>query len=121
MPAGDRTGPGGLGPMTGRGMGYCAGFPGPGFMSPGPGMGFGRGVGFGRGFGRGFGFGRGRGWRRGGFGGFLGYSYPPMMPYGYPFGACGTPFPYSYGYPPYMMGPAAGYPATSMTPTAQKK
>lgn len=81
MPRGDRTGPWGQGPMTGRGMGYCAGFPGPGFMSPGPG--FGRG-GFGRGFGRGLGFGRGRGWRRAGFGGFGGYPYPPVMPYGYP-------------------------------------
>lgn len=25
MPGGDGTGPAGLGPMTGRGMGYCAG------------------------------------------------------------------------------------------------
>ncbi|MCK4238634.1 MAG: DUF5320 domain-containing protein, partial [Candidatus Lokiarchaeota archaeon] len=26
MPGGDRTGPGGLGPMTGRALGYCAGY-----------------------------------------------------------------------------------------------
>jgi hypothetical protein len=26
MPAGDRTGPMGMGPMTGRGMGYCGGY-----------------------------------------------------------------------------------------------
>ena len=45
MPGGDRTGPTGQGPMTGRGMGPC-----------------GRGRGFGRG--PGMGFGRGFGWRR---------------------------------------------------------
>lgn len=42
MPWGDGTGPLGLGPMTGRGMGYCTGYPVPGFMNPG----FGRGRGF---------------------------------------------------------------------------
>ena len=123
MPAGDRTGPWGVGPMTGRGMGYCAGLPGPGFMSPGSGLGLGRGFGFGRGFGRGFGFGRGRGWRRGGFGAFLGYPYPPMTPYGYPnYGApYGYPSSYSYGYP-YEMGYPAGYPAPGTTPgSGQKK
>ena len=55
MPRGDGTGPMGMGPMTGRGAGYCAGFGAPGFMNPGP---------FG-GFGRGYGRGPGRGWRRG--------------------------------------------------------
>ena len=49
MPRGDGTGPAGQGPMTGRRMGYCAGFNVPGFMN----FGFGRG--FGRGFDRGFG------------------------------------------------------------------
>lgn len=34
MPAGDGTGPLGLGPMTGRAAGYCAGFPVPGYLSP---------------------------------------------------------------------------------------
>lgn len=48
MPWGDRTGPAGLGPMTGRRMGYCAGFNMPGFMNPG--FGFGRRRGRGRGF-----------------------------------------------------------------------
>lgn len=48
MPRGDGTGPMGLGPMTGRGAGYCAGYPYPGLTNPG--------------FGRGY-FGRGRGWR----------------------------------------------------------
>ena len=52
MPGGDRTGPLGMGPMTGRAAGYCAGFAVPGFMNA-PG---------GRGFG-GRGGGRGRGWR----------------------------------------------------------
>lgn len=33
MPGGDRTGPAGLGPMTGRAAGYCAGYPAPGFTS----------------------------------------------------------------------------------------
>jgi hypothetical protein len=33
MPRGNRTGPMGMGPMTGRGAGYCAGFSVPGFMN----------------------------------------------------------------------------------------
>jgi len=57
MPGGDGTGPMGMGPMTGRAAGFCAGFPVPGHMNPMPGRGLGRGF-----FGRGFG-GRGRGWR----------------------------------------------------------
>ena len=59
MPFGNRTGPRGEGPMTGRGMGYCAGYPQPGYTHPYRG-GFGRG--WGRGLGRGFGRGFGRGW-----------------------------------------------------------
>jgi len=43
MPRGDGTGPNGRGSMTGRGMGFCAGFNVPGFMNPGFGRGFGRG------------------------------------------------------------------------------
>ena len=35
MPGGDRTGPAGMGPMTGRAAGYCAGYPVPGYMNPG--------------------------------------------------------------------------------------
>jgi hypothetical protein len=55
MPGGDRTGPRGLGPMTGRRMGYCMGYyPTPRFMRPRFGRGFGSG--FGRGFSRGQGF-----------------------------------------------------------------
>ncbi len=56
MPRGDRTGPLGQGPMTGRGLGDCAGNERGGWY--GRGFGFGRGFGAGRGFGRGF----GRGW-----------------------------------------------------------
>ncbi len=52
MPRGDGTGPAGQGPMTGRGMGYCAGYNQPGYISGG----YGRGMGYGRG--------RGPGWRR---------------------------------------------------------
>ena len=40
--------------MTGRGLGYCAGFNMPGYANPMPGFGMGRGYGRGRGFGRGF-------------------------------------------------------------------
>jgi hypothetical protein len=76
MPFGDGTGPLGLGPMTGRGAGFCAGFGRPGFARPmpsypysygyagstplWPGWGYGSGRGFGRGLGRGFGRGRRR-------------------------------------------------------------
>lgn len=51
MPGFDKTGPNGMGPMSGRGMGYCAGG-----MRGGFGRGFRRGSGFGRGFGIGNGF-----------------------------------------------------------------
>jgi len=63
MPRGDGTGPAGMGPMTGRAAGYCAGYSAPGFMNPIPGGGFGLGRGrggFGRGLGLGFRGGRGR-------------------------------------------------------------
>jgi len=54
MPFGDGTGPLGLGPRTGRGLGYCSGHPYPGYLNP-----------IGRGWGRGRGRGLGLGWRRG--------------------------------------------------------
>lgn len=61
MPGGDRTGPLGRGPMTGRRAGLCAGYGMPGFANPVPGWGFGFGAGRGP---RGHGFGAaGRGWR----------------------------------------------------------
>lgn len=37
MPGGDGTGPMGMGPMTGRGAGYCAGNDVPGYANPLPG------------------------------------------------------------------------------------
>ena len=74
MPGGDRTGPAGRGPMTGRAAGYCSDYPEPGFANPRYGFGRGIGRGFGRGFGRGYwGRGRGFGWRD---------NYPE--PYHYP-------------------------------------
>lgn len=45
MPRGDGTGPAGMGPMTGRGAGYCAGYGVPGYANPGPFGGFGGGRG----------------------------------------------------------------------------
>ena len=74
MPGGDGRGPQGLGPMTGRGAGYCAGSPVPGYMNSAGGPGFGYG------YGRGRGRGRGRGWGRG-------------------FGRRAFASPYAYGYP----------------------
>lgn len=86
MPRGDRTGPWGLGPMSGRAAGYCAGYPVPGYMNPIPGYGRGWGRGFGRGRGRGFGSGR--------------WGYLPQYPYVYP-------PPMQYAYPPQIYPPAA--------------
>ncbi len=54
MPRGDGTGPMGMGPMTGRAVGYCSGSGAPGFVNAGPGWGGRVGRGFGRGWGRGF-------------------------------------------------------------------
>jgi hypothetical protein len=71
MAGGDRRGPAGLGPMTGRRMGYCVGNNAPGWNNGGYGRGAGYGGGFGRGrafaggFGRGFGAGLGRGFSYG--------------------------------------------------------
>jgi hypothetical protein len=97
MPRGDRTGPAGMGPMTGRAAGYCAGYPVPGYMNPVGGRGY---WGWGRGFwGRGGGRGRRNwyyatglpGWAR------MGYSYPawggaipPYPPYAGPAPAAAT-------------------------------
>lgn len=80
MPFGDGTGPRGLGPMTGRRAGDCAGYQGPGYESSFPVQG---------GLGRGY-FGRGRRWSGRGLGqrnrfcptsmpvrARAGYVYPP--------------------------------------------
>ncbi len=87
MPGGDGTGPGGMGPMTGRAAGYCAGYPVPGFMNPIPGRGFG---GWGRGGGRGrrnWFYGTGMtGWQRTGMGWpAFGGPGPDVMPGATPF------------------------------------
>jgi len=88
MPFGDRTGPAGLGPMTGRAAGYCAGYPVPGYMNPG----------FGRGYwGRGF---RGGGWGRRNWYYATGLTGWQRAPLGYP--AWGT---YPYG-PPVSFPPS---------------
>ena len=76
MPRGDRTGPMGMGPMTGRGMGLCAGYDVPGYMNPGPGYGRGMAYGRGRGIGRGMAWGRGRG---------AGWFAPPAYGYATPY------------------------------------
>ncbi|HOF40036.1 MAG TPA: DUF5320 domain-containing protein [Candidatus Hydrogenedentes bacterium] len=60
MPGGDGMGPMGMGPMTGRAAGFCAGYAVPGYMNVAPGRG---GWGGGRGAGWGGGRGGGRGWR----------------------------------------------------------
>ena len=72
MPSGDGTGPRGMGPMTGRAAGFCAGFGRPGFANPIPG--------------RWFGFGR-----------RMPYGYPYASGYGYPY--YGRGYAPSYGYP----------------------
>ena len=86
MPRGDGTGPAGMGPMTGRAAGFCAGYPVPGFMNPVGGRGYG---GWGRGAGRGW------GWRN--------QYYATGLPgwaragYGWP---AGSEVPFSPGVPP---------------------
>jgi Family of unknown function (DUF5320) len=80
MPGGNGTGPAGMGPMTGRAAGYCAGYPVPGFQNPVYGGGFGGGWGRGGGQGR-----RNRfyatgltGWQRGNM---TWPVYPPVTSY----------------------------------------
>lgn len=74
MPGGDRTGPMGRGPMTGRRLGYCTGYNEPGYANPGYDRGLGRG--WGRGFGRGYWrCGRGFWWR-----GYYPEPYNPKVP-----------------------------------------
>ena len=85
MPRGDGTGPWGLGPMTGRGLGYCAGFPVPGYLNPGPGFGA-RWWGW-----PGRGRGRGMGWWR--YGRAPWVAAPVAWPYATP-GAVAYPFYY---------------------------
>jgi hypothetical protein len=87
MPFGNGRGPAGMGPMTGRGAGFCAGYPVPGYMNQMPGRGL-SGYGFGHGGGRGH-----RNWFRAtgltrwqrGFGAY------PLMQGGMPLGAYDDP------------------------------
>jgi len=67
MPKGDKTGPEGKGPKTGRGLGYCSGNDKAGYLSDQPTQGMARGPRDGQGNGRprtGRGQGRGRGFNR---------------------------------------------------------
>lgn len=104
MPGGDGTGPGGLGPMTGRAAGYCAGYSVPGYMNPIAGRGyFGRGY-FGGGRGMGRGGGRGRSW---GLGFGRGFGWGGAYPYGA--GYYGIPYAGSYSGLPYANPYAGSY------------
>ena len=102
MPGGDGTGPAGMGPMTGRAAGYCAGYPMPGYANPIPGrglgFGWGRGFGFGRGLGLGFRGGRGPfGGLRAGWGGYWGAPYAAPA---YPYAGAVAPYATPYGAAP---------------------
>jgi len=83
MPRGDGTGPMGLGPMTGRAAGYCAGYGVPGYANPLGGRGF---------------------WGRGGGGGWRNRYYATGLP-GWSRAAWGAP---AWGRPP--VGPAPTVP-----------
>jgi hypothetical protein len=85
MPGGDGTGPGGMGPMTGRAAGFCAGYGVPGYANPIAGRGY---RGWGRGFGRGFGWGRGA------------YGWPAWGASANPYAAYATPYPAAFGAAP---------------------
>jgi hypothetical protein len=93
MPAGDGTGPRGMGSRTGRGAGYCSGYGMPGYANPISGRGYG--------LGRGFGMGRGGGWGRRNWyyaTGVPGWARYPAAP------AWGTPPVAPYG--PYAAAPS---------------
>jgi hypothetical protein len=80
MPAGDGTGPMGMGPRTGRAAGYCSGYGELGWANPAPGRGLG--LGWGR---RG---GRGGGWRHRNW--YYATGVPGRGRFGYA-PACGPP------------------------------
>ncbi len=84
MPYGDRSGPIGQGPMTGRALGYCTGYDSPGYVKGagrGMGRGMGRGFGYGRAWGRGAGFPGGWGYGRGRHAAFPYYGISPWTNY----------------------------------------
>ena len=97
-----------MGPMTGRGAGYCAGYDVPGYANPA--FGRGMGMGWGRGRGRGwFGGGGGRGWRHM----YYATGQPGWARYGWA-PAWGAP-------PPAAYGPAAGYGPYAAPPTPEQE
>ncbi|NLX06727.1 MAG: DUF5320 domain-containing protein [Phycisphaerae bacterium] len=93
MPGGDGTGPAGMGPMTGRGAGFCAGFGMPGYANPVGGRGF-------------WGWGRGGGGR-----GRRNWFYATGMT-GWQRSAAGWP---AWGGGPANSGPYAGPAGPAMT------
>jgi hypothetical protein len=78
MPQGDRTGPMGQGPRTGRALGFCSGYDTPGYAKGFAG-GMGRSFGFGMLRGRGMGYGRGHNfdWPAGRF--HQGFAWPQTI------------------------------------------
>jgi hypothetical protein len=68
--------------MTGRGLGFCAGYDVPGYMQGGAGRRMGGGFGWGRGSGR------GRGWRHG----YFATGQPGWMRFGAPYGVPQAPY-----------------------------
>ena len=97
MPGGDGTGPMGLGPMTGRAAGLCAGYPVPGYMNPIAGRGF---------WGGGQGRGGGRGWRHW----YYATGLPGWARFGYPAAGGVPPVPYAMPYTAPNLGYGTGYP-----------
>jgi hypothetical protein len=98
MPAGDGTGPMGMGPMTGRAAGYCGGYDTPGWASFAPGRGFG--LGWGRRAARGGRGGWGGGWRHRNWYHATGVPGWARSGYGPAWGA-----PPAWGYGPYAAAP----------------
>ena len=110
MPRGDRTGPDGRGPMTGRARGYCAGYEQPGQMTPIPGRDF---WGWG-------GCGGGRGWRNWYYAtGLPGWQRTPMGPFCPYCGPCAAPYvPVSEG--PFCPYCGAAYGPSPMTQVQER-
>jgi hypothetical protein len=93
MPRGDGTGPAGMGPMTGRAAGFCAGYSVPGYMNPVGGRGC-------------WGWGRGGGWGRRNW--YYATGLPGWARAGYGLPAWGGAVnPYAYGGTPFAPGLSA--------------
>ena len=92
MPRGDGTGPSGMGPMTGRAAGYCAGYGTPGYTNPVGGRGF---------WGGGFG---GRGGGRGRRNWFYATGLPGWQRAAYGMPAYGAPVPFAAPVPTAVSG-----------------